>query len=382
MATKKVLIVAGEASGDMHASSLVQNLKELNPKLSFFGIGGKKMESSGVELVERMEKLSIIGVSELFAKIKDVHAAYRKILSKVSETPPDLAILVDYPGFNLNLAKKLKQKKIPVIYYITPQVWAWGKSRVFTIKKYVDKAIVILKFEEELFKNYAIDATFVGHPLLDSIKALGAEEVASKKISLGLDGKRETIALLPGSRTSEVKRMLPVMLRACKIISQKKDVQYVLLKNSSVDEALYRGMLERSRVLVTEIKDDTSACLSLADFVFTSSGTATLECALMEKPMIIIYKTSFLTAFLFKIFVHTPFIGLVNVIAKKEIVPEILQYDATPAKLAGEILSIISSQKKIEEQVSSLREVKMSLGTGGAAFRAAGIIDSFIRLQQ
>ena len=371
--TKNILIVAGEVSGDIHASHLVKNLKKLDPKIHFFGIGGKNLSGEGVEILMSIENLAIIGVWEILSKIPHIREAFAKIKKSVSKNPPDLAILVDYPGFNLRLARTLKKQGIPVVYYITPQVWAWGAFRIGGIKKYVDKALVILPFEEELFRRHGIDATFIGHPLLETLK-----ESSLNRSSMGLDEKKLTLAILPGSREREVKCMLPIMLKACEIVSQEKPAQFLLLRNSSVEDSLYDELIAQSSIEITSVKDDTRGCLAMSDFVFTSSGTATLETAIVEKPMLIIYKTSFLTALLFKIFARTPFIGLVNIIAKRRVSPELLQYDATPKRLAKEILKILSSKKEQELQIEGLREVKKILGTPGASERAARLILEFI----
>lgn len=373
---KNVLIVAGESSGDIHAANLIANLKTLKPDLFFFGIGGKKMASAGVTLLENIEKLSIIGVSEVFQKLGHVRRAYKKVADKVRNIRPDVAILVDYPGFNLRLAKLLKKRGIPVVYYITPQVWAWGKSRIRLIKKYVDKAIVILKFEEDLFRKCGIDATFVGHPLLDQKTAVNAPD----KKSLGLKEGAFTIALLPGSRETEVKNMLPVMLKTAGLLAKKmgERVQFVLMKSSGVGETIYSGILKESNAAVASVEDNTCGCLAISDFVFTASGTATLESAIMQRPMLITYKTSLLTGLLFKFFVKIRFIGLVNIIAGREVAPEILQYDATPARLEKCISSIISSNEKLSHQINSLRRVTRELGTPGASLRAARIIKTFL----
>jgi len=373
-----ILVSAGEASGDIHAANLIKKLKELNPKLRFFGIGGKKMEEAGVDLVERMDKFSIVGVWEALIELGNIHKIYKKITEKAGIEKPDTAILIDYPGFNLILARELKKRGIKVVYYITPQVWAWGGFRIGLIKKYVDKAIVILKFEEALFKKYGIDAAFVGHPLLDR-EAAG---VTLDKKSLNLDGDKATIALLPGSREREVKKLLPLMLKTAELISREKKVQFVLLKNSAVDEEIYAGELKKTHPRIAVIKDNTYGCLSISDFVFVASGTATLESAIMEKPMLITYKISFFTEFLFRIFAKTRWVGLVNIIAGREIVPEILQRDAKPGRLASQILSIISSKEKMDEQVQNLRQVKYTLGMPGASLRAARIINDFITLQR
>lgn len=370
---KHILVSAGEVSGDIHAANLVKKLKELNPKLDFFGIGGEKMEQAGVELIERMDKFSIVGIWEALIELGNIRKIYKKIIEEIGIKKPDMAILIDYPGFNLMLAKELKKRGIKTIYYITPQVWAWGGFRIHLLKKYIDKAIVILKFEEELFKKYGIDAVFVGHPLLDR-----KPEIRLNKKSLNLDEEKFTIALLPGSRQSEVRKLLPLMLKTAEFISRKKEVQFVLLKNSVVDDKIYDGELKKSNLRITKILDDSYGCLSISDFVFLASGTATLESAIMEKPMLITYKTSFLTAILFKFFAKTRRLGLVNIIAEREIVPEILQYDAKPKYLASGILSIISSKEKMEKQVQDLRQVKSVLGTAGASLRAARIIESSI----
>jgi len=372
--TRNILIIAGETSGDIHAANLIRNLKAQKKDLRFFGIGGKKMEEEGVELLARMEKLSIIGVSEIFAKLHDIRDAFKKISSAVKETPPDLAILIDYPGFNLRLAKSLKKDNVKIVYYITPQVWAWGKSRINIIRKYVDKALVIFKFEEELFKKHGIDATFVGHPLLDFYE----NRSGLKRSDYGLKEGRTTIALLPGSRESEVLRLLPTMLKTADIIVEKADIQFVLLKSSSVKKSTYEGFISLYSDRLALVEDNTYGCLDMSDFVFTSSGTATLECVIMEKPMLITYKTSLLTALCFKVFARTPFIGLANIIAGKEIAPEVLQYDAKPRKMAEEILSIILSPEKMHEQRKALKEIKDKLGLPGASMRASKEIASLI----
>ena len=372
--TKNILVVAGEVSGDIHASNLIKNLKNIDSDLHFMGIGGDLMKKEGVELIYNMDNLSIIGVWEILFKLKYVRAAYRKVCEEIKRRRPVAAILIDYPGFNLTLAKHLKKNGIPVIYYITPQVWAWGKSRIKTIQKTVNKALVIFKFEEELFRQYGIDATFVGHPLMDKNEVI---KIPDKK-NLGLEDGKDIVALLPGSRESEVKRLLPLMIKTAEIVSKRLDVQFLLLKSSGVDEKLYDKILKNSKIKLHYIKDNSYGCLSISDFVFTSSGTATLECAIMEKPMLITYKTSFLTAILFKIFAKTKFIGLVNIISKKEISPEVLQYDAKPSVLASKIISIMSSESEKKKQIEALKEVKKILGDSGASIGAARIIKDFV----
>jgi len=370
---KNIFISAGEASGDIHATNLIKDLKKLSPDLAFSGIGGKRMEEAGVNIIERMDKFSIIGVWEAIINLGHVHRIYNKIMKQLKAKKPDVAILIDYPGFNLTLAKALKRIGVKkVVYYITPQVWVWGAFRINLIRKYVDKAVVILKFEEDLFKKHGVDVTFVGHPLLDH----GMDKVSLDKKSLNLDENKKIIALLPGSRKLEVTRMLPLMLKTADILKKKSNVQFALLKSSGVDEEVYQNALKDSPLRLTVFSDDTARCLSISDFVLTSSGTATLECAIMERPMIITYKTSFSTFLAFKLLSKTPFIGLVNIIAKKEVSPEVAQYDATPERLASRIFSIISSNEELNKQINDLRQVKCSLGTPGASKRTAEIINN------
>lgn len=375
---RNILISCGESSGDIHAAKLVENLKRLNPGVGFYGIGGKELKKEGVKLIETIENLSVIGVWEILEKFSYIRNAKKRLFEEIKKVSPVCAILIDYPGFNLLLAKKLKSLKIPVIYYITPQVWAWGAFRIKIIKKYVDKVIVIFKFEEELFKKYSIDSEFVGHPILDQKRT----NFRSRE-SLGLKEDMFTIALLPGSRDSEVKILLPIMLKTANLIYQKKkDIQFILLKTSHVKEALYKDILKDINVPFASLKDNTYACLTISDFVFTASGTATLESAIMEKPMLIVYRTSLLTALLFKIFGRIPYIGLVNIVAGKRVCPEILQYKANPANLASQIISIISSTEKMQYQIENLKEIKSKLGKTGASYRAAHIIHDFIKQRQ
>lgn len=375
--TKRILISAGEPSGDLHASNLVKELKRINSDLEFVGIGCDKLESLGVKMLERMDSLSIVGVWEILAKLSHINKIFRKIENEAEKNKVDLAILIDYPGFNLILAKKLNKYKIPCVYYITPQFWAWGAWRIANFKKYITKAITILAFEEALFKKQGVDADFVGHPLLDEKTTSVLPEDLKKEA--GLKPDKFTIALLPGSRPLEVKRMLPVMIETAKLIRNKMQVQFVISQSPNVDESIFKGIIKDFDAIV--IKSDIHKCLCAADFVLTSSGTVTLEAAIAEKPMLIMYITSFLTAFLGRLFIRTPYIGLVNVIAGKEIVPEILQYNARPKFLAEEILGIVNSKDKMDGIKNNLKSLKGLLGSPGASMKAARIINGLI-LQQ
>ncbi len=371
---KRILISAGEPSGDLHAANLIKELNLLNSDLEFFGIGCDKMESMGVRILERMDSASIVGVWEIFAKLKFIRNLFEKFNKEISKCKIDLAILVDYPGFNLILAKILKKRNIPCVYYITPQIWAWGAWRIKAIRRYIKKAITILKFEEDFLKQNRIDAICVGHPLLDEhYEFMSIRDVKS---SLGLNPDKFAIALLPGSRSLEVERMLPVMLKTAGVIRKAKDVQFIISQSPNVDEKIYTAICKGFDGHL--VNSNIYKCLNAADFVFASSGTITLQIAIAEKPMLITYITSPFTYLLAKMFVKIPYVGLVNIIAKKFIIPEILQYEARPKKLADKILHIISSSDKMNNMRDELRRVKNSLGSPGASRRAACIINEML----
>jgi len=375
---KKIFISAGEPSGDLHASNLIKELKKLEPNFEFSGIGCDNMEALGVRMLHRMDKLSIIGLWEVFSHITIIRNIFGKIKKEIGEKKIDLAILIDYPGFNLYLAKMLYKRRIPCIYYITPQLWAWGKWRINNLRRYVKKALVILKFEEDFYKKENIDAAFVGHPLLDEDYKL--MPVKEAKALLNLNPEKFTIALVPGSRHLEVKRMLPVMIGAVKLLKNYNEIQFLVSQSPNVDEKIYRDICKDFDAVI--VKSDIYKCLNAADFVFTSSGTVTLQIAIAEKPMLIIYIMSSLTALFGKLLVKIPDIGLVNIIAKKRIVPEAVQGDARPEVLAEKIEDIIYHKEKISAIKEDLREVKNALGLRGASERAAKIIYQFARTQQ
>lgn len=374
-AKKKIFISAGESSGDLHASNLIKELKSINPDIEFSGIGCDKMEAAGARILHRMDSLSIVGLWEVFFKIKIIRGIFKIIEEELKINRPDLAVLVDYPGFNLELAKKFKKHNIPVIYYITPQVWAWGAWRIKTIRRYIKKAVVIFGFEEAFFKKHGVDAAFVGHPLLDEYHETFSETGSRK--ALGLAPDKFTIALLAGSRHLEVKRMLPVMLKAASIIKKSRpDIQFIVSESPNVGGRVYKGVSKDSDIIRSG--SNIYDILNASDFVITSSGTVTLQCAIFEKPMLITYITSFLTAFFVKILVRIPHIGLVNIIAGRPVAPEVLQYDASPDALAEKALEIIDSPERMEKMRNDLRNVKKNLGAKGASKRAAEIVAGYL----
>lgn len=376
--SKKILIVAGEPSGDLHASNLVYDLKRLKPDLEFFGLGGALMQEAGVNISFDISKLALVGLVEVLKKIFLIGKVYRELLQKVDSERPDLAILVDYPGFNLRLAGELKKRSIPVIYYISPQVWAWGRDRIRIIKRCVKKVLVFFKFEEELYKTYNVDVEFVGHPLLDIVKAdMPGNDILAK---YSLRSGRPTIALLPGSRTMEVNSLLPVMVRAAQIIQKGLgEVQFIIAKHPGLPLDLYESSAKDSGLDMRIIEGATYNILSVSNFAMVASGTATLETAIMERPLLITYKTSLLTFILYRIVAKRGPVGLVNIIAGHIVAPELLQYDATPGNIARVTLDILNDKNKQEAIIKDLKEIRSKLGSSGASLRAAkAIIQSIL----
>lgn len=379
MTIKKIMIIAGEASSDLHASNLVTSLKEILPDIKFFGLGGEKMQKAGVELIYNLVDLAVVGFFEVLKNLTKFKEIFNQTLERLDQEKVDLVILVDYPGFNLRLAKEVKKRNIPIIYFISPQIWAWGKNRITLIKKLVDKMIVVFKFEEDLYKRYGIDVEFVGHPLLDIIKPASSPQEFERM--LGISGQDKIITLMPGSRVNEVSRHLPIMLGAAEEIFQNwpdKKIQFLVAQAPGLSNALFKIVKNNASLPITVIKDKNYDCLNISDLALVCSGTATLETAIMEKPMVIVYKISALTALLLKPMLKITDIGLVNVVAGKRIVPECIQNKARANLIAQEALAILSSPEKITEIKKNLISVKQKLGLPGVSRRTAEIISRFL----
>lgn len=376
--SKKILIVSGEPSGDLHASNLVKDLKILKPDIEFFGLGGNLCKEAGVDIDFDISKLAVVALVDVLKNIAAIGRVFKDLLKKVDSKNPDLAILVDYPGFNLRIAKELKKRNIPVIYYISPQVWAWGEDRIDVIKKCVAKIIVFFKFEEDLYKKRAVTAEFIGHPLLETVKpTLQKNEILKK---YGLVEDKPIIALLPGSRMTEVNMLLKIMVEAVKMIDKKLNgIQVIIAKYRDLPIELYEKAVKDSGINIKIADGDAYNILSAADFAIVASGTATLETAIIGTPFIITYKTGLINYIAYSLVAKIRIIGLVNVIAGRVIVPELLQYDATPEKIAKVSLGIISDMSKRHSMIAELKKVKDSLGSPGARLRAAAAILPYLQ---
>jgi len=369
----RVMIVAGEASGDLHGAYLVRAMKQRDPFLSFYGIGGEKMNREGVRLLANSSDLAVMGLIEVFSRLKLILGVMHQLKKSFETERPDLVILIDYPGFNLVLANAAKKKGIRVFYYISPKVWAWRKGRIKTIRRVVDRMALILPFEEDLYRKSGVRATFVGHPLLDEIEI--TKTAGEIRHDLELEADKKTVTLLPGSRESEVRELLPEMVRAAKILMDRFafDIQFVLPVAHTLDPESVKGVVASAGIPVRLVSGKTYEALSVSDMVIVASGTATLETALLVKPMVIVYKVSPLTFFLGKRVIKIKHIGLVNIIAGRTVVPELIQEDFTAERVADEATRILTDQDVQNRMIKDLSEIRKSLGEPGASRRAAGL---------
>lgn len=364
----KFFVITGEASGDLHASFLIKEIKKRLPESRFFGIGGKKMKDEGVKLFFHIEKISVVGFWEAFMKVGNIRKILRSIVEKMRNMKPDALILVDFPGFNLRLAPFAKNLGIKVIYYITPQVWAWGGWRLRSMYKNIDLALVIFPFEERIFSSYGIKTSFVGHPILDEMSLKKSKELFCKEHALSPE--KPIIALLPGSREGEIKRILPIMLLISKEIKKRRsDVQFIL---PTISEEMEGFLPDKRDIRI--IYDETSDGIHVADTALAASGTVTLETAFLGTPSVIIYKISILTYLIIKWLIKLPYIGLVNIVRGKKIIPEYIQFSIRINQISDEILRMLEDTRYVATIKEELKEVKKILGKKGASKNAAEII--------
>jgi lipid-A-disaccharide synthase len=367
---KKVAIIAGEASGDLHGSNLVKAIQNIDPLTQFYGIGGEKLKEAGVKIIADSSDMAVVGLTEVLSKLGFILSVRRKFKQSLYDENPDLLILIDYPDFNLPLAKVAKKFGIKVFYYISPQVWAWRKKRIYAIARYVDRMAVILPFETSIYDEVNLDVHFVGHPLLDVVKRKLSRDDALREFGLKASGT--IIGILPGSRENEVAKLLPEMLKAAHILKEKiSPVQFVLPLADTLKQEFILNILNQYSVDVTVVENNVYDVIGLSDIVMVASGTATLETALLEIPMVIVYKVSPLSYFMGRIIINVDHIGMVNIIAGKKIVPEFIQNDATSDNIANEIYDILLNIPRMDTIKGDLSQIREKLGSPGAADRAA-----------
>ena len=367
----RIVIVTGEASGDLHGANLAKAMMALNPQVELVGIGGAAMRAAGVNLVPGVPQLDImglIGLSAIRAMVQRVLAIRRVLKSEAW----DLVVLIDNPGLNFHFARVAKAAGRRVLYYIAPQVWAWRPGRMKWIQRRVDHVVVILPFELELYRRAGVPCTFVGHPLLDVVAP--QYDRAKLRRQFGLNESGLVVGLLPGSRVGEVEMLLPVLLEAAEqLVAAEPGTQFILAQASSIDDNLLQPLLRRSRVSVCVAHEQSSEVMALSDVLLIASGTASLQAALVGTPMVLLYKTTPMTYRLARWLINVPWIGLVNLVAGRSVVPELIQDEATAERLSQEVLHLLCNPLVYDGMKEGLRQVRESLGEPGASRRAAQV---------
>ena len=380
MNSKNILVIAGEASGDLHGASLIRELKNLDSSLKIFGIGGNKMKAEGMELIYHIDKMAFLGFVEVIKHLPFIKKVQRDLIAEVKRRKVSEVVLIDYPGFNLSIAKKLKQLepelKLELIYYITPQVWAWGKGRVYKIRELFKKVLVVFPFEEKFFKEKNVNAEFVGHPLIQEIDNYNFVSRNLLDNKFDLDPAKEILLILPGSRKQEVKSIFPEAVNAASKLADEFDMQIVVACSSNLDEKVFDELTDHKNFKV--IKDHTYDLLKHAKFGIVKSGTSTLEAGLLELPMVIIYKTSWLTYTIGKSLVKIKNIGMANIVLDEQVVPELIQKEANAERIYDEAKNILSDEDMLNNIKLRLSRIKKVLGDKDAPKNAAKIIYSLI----
>jgi lipid-A-disaccharide synthase len=374
--SKQVMLVVGEASGDIHAAHLVKALSEKDPTLRFFGVAGEQLKRTDFDVLFNVSDLSSMGFVELVGAALNIWKAYRILRRAIRERRPDLVVLIDFPEFNLRLAKLAKELEIPVLYYVSPQIWAWRRGRVRQIARCVDHMAVVFPFEVPFYENRGVKVSFVGHPLLDIVRT--GKSRSTLLTQIGLDAEKQTIAILPGSRRGEVAYHLPVLLRAAVRLNQDAEMQFLVVRASTVDRRELEALLERVPLKIPIVEDQRYDAVNACDLVWTASGTATVETALLLKPMIVVYRLSWLTYALARMLVKVKHIGMVNIMAGERVVPELVQGDFTAAGVVKETRNLLGNEELRDRMVRKLFTLREKLGMPGAACRVANIALSMI----
>lgn len=376
---RRALIVTGEDSGDLHGANLIKACREVDPDLVFFGIGGSRMAAAGCRILLPSSELAVVGAVEVIAHLPSVFRAYLRVKGELhSATPPDLLILIDFPEFNLLLASLAKKAGIPVLYYVSPQVWAWRRYRVKKIAKVVDCLAVILPFEKDFYRDHGVRVEYVGNPLMDDFSREMPREDYLR--SRGIDPAKPLVGLFPGSRRNELRYLLETILEAAGLISAKRpDAQFILPVAPSLAEENLLPAIRRWGIPVHLVRDNIYDVAGACDAVVCVSGTVTLQVALTATPMVIIYKLSPLTYLLGRLLVKVPFIGLANIVAGKRVARELIQQDASAENIAAEILPMLDDEDYARQLRKGLLEVREKLGEGGCSRKVAQLASEMSR---
>jgi lipid-A-disaccharide synthase len=366
----KVMIACGEPSGDLYAGALAEEIRRMMPTATIWGLGGERLRKAGADLVGDYRGLSVTGLIEALSVVPRSIGMLRRLTARARSNRPDVLVVIDFPDFNFRLAAAAKRLGVPVVYYICPQIWAWRAGRMAAIKRLVDRAIVIFPFEESLYRDAGVPVEFVGHPLLDVSSPLQSKDVFLREC--GLDPDTPTVALLPGSRPNEVKQILPVLLEAAAIVKARLPrTQFLLARAPDLPSQLFETVGNRPSLRVVEVESRTDDVLAASSVALTASGTATVQAAIHGTPMVVVYRLSRLTYALGRRFVRVDTYGMVNLIAGRKVVPELIQEAFTPEAVAEEALCFLTEPERWEAARSALREVRQRLGGPGASRRAA-----------
>ena len=366
MSSVRILISAGEASGEMYGAQLIEALRRLDPSLEFFGVGGDRMRAAGCDTVVDAKDLSVVGITEILSHLPKIWGLFHALIAEADKRKPDLAIVIDSPAFNWRVARQMKKRGIPVVYYVCPQFWAWRQGRVRLLRKYVDKALVIFPFEEKFYRDRGVDATFVGHPLAD----LPRPEIdrSTYAAQSNLDPAKEWITLMPGSRAKEVRMNLPELRRSTMVLGS--NYEFLLPVASTLDRHLLERRVEGYQSI--HLVPDALPALAHSRAGIIASGTATVEAAMMGTPFVMVYRVSDLTYLLGRPRVKVPHFAMVNLIAEKEIVPELVQYQFTAGNVVAKLNQILPEGDARRKMIARLAMVKARLkGPEGAQLRPA-----------
>ena len=369
MSDRPILLSAGEASSDMYAARLATALHR-RTHAQMFGMGGPRMAEAGVELVANYHEVAVVGITEVLHKIPTVIQVQNRLKREAQRRGAKLAVLVDSPGTHLGVARRMKKIGVPVGYFIGPQIWAWRPGRVRVVKRLVDRMVVIFPFEEKIYRDAGVPVDFVGHPLVDTVRAtMSRGEFATRH---GLDPSRRIVTILPGSRPNEIAQNYARVVAACERLAQPGNVQFVHAAAHGLTDQLFLRHA-RPGVKITRVEGETYNALAAADCAIVASGTATVEAALLGTPMVVIYRVAPLTAAILRHMIRTPYIGMVNLIGNRLVVPELIQDTFTPEAVEKEVRKLLESPSARDEVKAGLAEVRAKLGPGGAIERAADI---------
>ena len=372
MEHKTIMLVAGEASGDRYGAEIATAILKQYSKLTLFGIGGKAMRAAAVQTFMDINELAVMGFVEVIRHLPRIVKIFRQTKKILTAKNPDMLILIDYPGFNLRLAKVAKKLKIPVLFYISPQIWAWRPGRIKKIVNVIDHMAVIFPFEKALYAQHNVNVTYVGHPLVERIRQ--AVDSPTARAQLKLDVNDKVITVLPGSRKSETRRLLPILLQTIEKLKQKfSALKFLLVVAPTIDITYIKSLLKNYKADVRLITTDSITAISAADIVLTASGTATLETALLHKPMIVVYKVHPLTAALARCLLRIPYVSLCNIVAGKKIVPELLQQEANVPNLLRESYRLLEDKNHYLSMKNQLLTINSKLSTTNTANNVAHI---------